>query len=132
MELTSEPQPEIIAHLSADTPRLMRFVVKADQDPTSLVPQLRSALAELDAEIPMMRVRTMSMVAVDALAADRYLMILLGVFAAVALVLFGEHDLTQAATTINVSPAAVAVHLRDALWKLRAVPGASDSAPERS
>jgi len=52
--------------------------------------------------------------------------------AAVALVLFGEHDLTQAATTLNVSPAAVAVHLRDALWKLRAVPGASDSAPERS
>jgi DNA-directed RNA polymerase specialized sigma24 family protein len=52
--------------------------------------------------------------------------------AAVALVLFGEHDLTQAATTLNVSPAAVAVHLRDALWKLRAVPGASDGAPERS
>jgi DNA-directed RNA polymerase specialized sigma24 family protein len=52
--------------------------------------------------------------------------------AAVALVLFGEHDLTQAATTLNVSPAAVAVQLRDALWKLRAVSGASDSAPELS
>jgi putative ABC transport system permease protein len=87
MELTSEPQPEIIAHLAADTPRLMRFVVKADQDPTTLVPQLRSALAELDPEIPLMRVRSMETVAVDALAADRYLMILLGVFAAVALVL---------------------------------------------
>lgn len=38
--------------------------------------------------------------------------------AVVALVLFGDHDLTQAATTLNLSPAAVTRHLRDAAWKL--------------
>jgi putative ABC transport system permease protein len=87
MELTSEPQPEVIAHLAADTPHLMQFVLKAESDPTSLVAQIRAAVAEVDAEVPLMRVRTMRTVALDALAADRYLMILLGVFAGVALVL---------------------------------------------
>jgi putative ABC transport system permease protein len=87
MELTAEPEPEIIAHLTSDTPRLMRFVLKADMDPMTLVPQIRAGLAELDDDIPLMRVRRMSTVAVDALAADRYLMVLLGVFAAVALAL---------------------------------------------
>jgi DNA-directed RNA polymerase specialized sigma24 family protein len=38
--------------------------------------------------------------------------------AAVALVLFGDHDLTQAAATLNLSPAAVTRHLRDATSKL--------------
>jgi DNA-directed RNA polymerase specialized sigma24 family protein len=33
--------------------------------------------------------------------------------AVVALVLFGDHDLTQASTTLNLSPAAVTRHLRD-------------------
>jgi putative ABC transport system permease protein len=87
MQLTAEPQPEIIAHLTADTPRLMRFVVKADVDPMDLVPQIRGVIAEIDAEVPLMRVRRMTTVAADALAADRFLMTLLGVFAVVALVL---------------------------------------------
>jgi DNA-directed RNA polymerase specialized sigma24 family protein len=39
--------------------------------------------------------------------------------AVVALVLFGDHDLPEAATTLNLSSAAVAGHLRDALRKIR-------------
>ena len=39
--------------------------------------------------------------------------------AVVALVLFGDHDLTQAATTLNLSPAAVTRHLREVASKLR-------------
>lgn len=40
--------------------------------------------------------------------------------AVVALVLFGDHDLTQAAITLNMSPVAVTRHLRAAAWKLGA------------
>lgn len=39
--------------------------------------------------------------------------------AVVALVLFGDHDLRQAAATLNLSPAAVTRQLRDATSKLR-------------
>lgn len=38
--------------------------------------------------------------------------------AVVALVLFGDHDLTQAGTTLNLSPGAVTRHLRDVTSKL--------------
>jgi DNA-directed RNA polymerase specialized sigma24 family protein len=38
--------------------------------------------------------------------------------AVVALVLFGDHDPAQAATTMNLSPATVADHLRDGLRKI--------------
>ncbi len=85
MDIVSGPQPEIISHLAGDTPNVMRFVVKTDVAPLSVVPAVRNELAQLDAEIPMVRVRTMEEVAGDALAADRFLMVLLGVFAAAAL-----------------------------------------------
>ena len=38
--------------------------------------------------------------------------------AVVALVLFGDHDVAQAATTLNLSPATVGGHLRDTLLKI--------------
>lgn len=85
MELASETPPQIIGHLSSDTPGNMQYVVKTTTSPSGLVPQVRAALAAIDPEVPLRRVRTMNQVALDALAADRYLMVLLGVFAVVAL-----------------------------------------------
>lgn len=85
MELASETPPQIIGHLSSDTPGNMQYVVKTATSPSALVPQVRAALAAIDPEVPLRRLRTMNEVALDALAADRYLMVLLGVFAVVAL-----------------------------------------------
>jgi predicted permease len=87
MQLTTDVQPEVIGHLASDTPGLLRFVVKGQASTSSLVPQLRAAIASVDPELPMLRPRSMEAVSVDALAADRYLMVLLGVFAVVAMVL---------------------------------------------
>jgi predicted permease len=87
MSLNTEPVPEIIAHLQGDTPAVMQFVVKAEASPTSLVPEIRRTVARMAPEVPLMNVRTMRAVAVDAIAGDRFVMTLLGAFAIAALVL---------------------------------------------
>jgi predicted permease len=87
MQLTMDVQPEIIGHIASDTPGLLRFVVKSRPSTGSIVAPLRSAIASIDPELPMLRVRSMESVAIDALSADRYLMVLLGVFAGIAMVL---------------------------------------------
>lgn len=86
MVLNADPQPEVIAQLAADTPSRMRFVVKSAGG-ASLVPAIRAALLALDPEIPLQSVRSMDVVALDALAADRYVLVLFAVFALVALAL---------------------------------------------
>ncbi|NOT08132.1 MAG: ABC transporter permease [Gemmatimonadales bacterium] len=87
MQLTAPAEPEIIGHLATDTPGLLRFVVKGRASPSALVEPVRGAVASVDPEVPILRPRSMEAVALDALAADRYLMILLGAFAAVAMIL---------------------------------------------
>ena len=85
--LTSEPQPEIIAHLASDPPGVFTFVVKAAVPPLSLTSAIRSELSALDRETPMTDARTMEEVAREARAPERFVMLLLVVFAAAALVL---------------------------------------------
>lgn len=86
MVLTADAAPEVIAHIAADTPSRMRFVVKAAAG--SHVPvSIRAAVRELDAEIPVLALRSLDDVALEALSADRYVLVLFGVFAIVALVL---------------------------------------------
>lgn len=87
MQLTAEPQPEIIGHLAYDAPGLMQFVVKGHTDLAGLLPALRRAVSESDPEVTAARVRTLEDVARDAMATDRYLMTLLAVFAGMAFLL---------------------------------------------
>jgi putative ABC transport system permease protein len=87
MSITSDPLPEVIAHLRGDMPNTPRIAVKTAVDPLTLVPTVRTTLAELDADIPLVRIRTMDEVAADARASDHFLMTLLGIFAVAAVAL---------------------------------------------
>jgi hypothetical protein len=85
MQLTAEPRPEIIGHLASDTPGLLRFVVRTGTAPAALGTRIAAAIAGIDPEVPVLRLRTMDQVAVEAMSLERYLTLLLGAFAAVAL-----------------------------------------------
>ena len=65
----------------------INFVVHASADPTAVIPQIRATLGELDPDVPVSRVLTLDEMVDNATASRRFTMILLGVFAALALVL---------------------------------------------
>jgi putative ABC transport system permease protein len=87
MSFRDEPVPEIIAHLAGDVPGTLTFVVKAAAAPLSLVPAIRSAIAELDAGIPLFEVQTMDAIRRFALARERFVFVVFGVLAGCALLL---------------------------------------------
>lgn len=61
--------------------------VRTASDPLALLPELRSAVAELDPALPLTRIATMDELLRDELAAPRNFLALIGGFAAVALLL---------------------------------------------
>jgi predicted permease len=68
-------------------PGFLTLVVRTATDPSSLTPALRSALARLDPELPLFGVQTMASRIDESLAERRIPLVLLGVFAGVALFL---------------------------------------------
>jgi predicted permease len=79
--------PEIIGHLRGDVPGTLTFVVRTSAPPSSLIAPVRTALAELDREAPLLDPRTMTEVAGASRAETRFVMTLFAVFAAIALTL---------------------------------------------
>ena len=65
----------------------MTFTIRTRQDPLRLAVAARSALRELDAELPVALVRSMEEVVSQATAPDRLIVVNAGSFAAVALLL---------------------------------------------
>jgi ABC-type antimicrobial peptide transport system permease subunit len=65
----------------------MHFVVRHQGRLSALATPLRAAVAAIEPEAPILQLRTMGDVALDALAADRYVIAILGAFAVVALIL---------------------------------------------
>ncbi len=75
-------------HKSIGNPvRAMTLVMKAQGDPRALANPVRQTIRELDANLPVAAVRTMDEVVAATLSAPRFTGMLLGVFAALALVL---------------------------------------------
>ena len=87
--VTQAIDPEVIAHLRGDTPGTPKFAVKTSVPPMDVVAGVRSTLRALDPDVPLEAVATMATVAAGALARERFLMTLLGVFGALALLLAG-------------------------------------------
>ena len=85
--LDLDPKPEYyIAH--NQTPyRGMILAVRSVQDPRSLTSAVRREISRLDPDLPAANVRTLEQVAADSIAPRRLSVVLIGVFAAVALVL---------------------------------------------
>jgi putative ABC transport system permease protein len=63
------------------------FVVRTAGDPRTIAPELRHAVAEAANEQPVYNVRSMRQIVTSSLAGRRFSMLLLGIFAALALVL---------------------------------------------
>jgi putative ABC transport system permease protein len=74
------PHPELV--MSA-----MTILVRTSGDPFSLVSTARGEMQKMDPELPMAAVATMDQLLADSLSRSRFTMLLLGIFAAVALLL---------------------------------------------
>jgi putative ABC transport system permease protein len=85
--LDSEPRPEAYRHLLTSPPTAPVVVVRTATDPLGLVPTLRAAVRELDRDLPAATAQTMDEIISRSVAERRFLMLLLGGFAAVALLL---------------------------------------------
>ncbi len=85
--LDQEPKPEYyLPH--AQTPyRAMILAVRSAQDPLSLTSAIRREISALDPDLPAANVRTLEQVTADSIAPRRLSVVLIGVFACVALVL---------------------------------------------
>jgi putative ABC transport system permease protein len=68
-------------------PTQMNFVVRSAQGTSSLGGAFRAALQQLDPTLPIIRLRSMDAVIGDAIARPRFLTVLLGIFAGLALLL---------------------------------------------
>src|SRR5205823_2922630 len=88
-------QPEAPAfyysYMQSDQPwkRWMYLAVRGQADPATLARQVKEQVWALDAQLPVTKVRPMTEVAAGSLAGQRFNMLLMGVFAAVALLLAG-------------------------------------------
>jgi putative ABC transport system permease protein len=65
----------------------MTLVVRADGNPAALTGAIRSEVLAIDKEQPVSRIRPLEQVVSESVAKQRFLMLLLGIFASVALVL---------------------------------------------
>lgn len=63
------------------------FVVHTAGDPNLIIPMLRTTLAEMDENLPISNITTLDDLMVNSVAGNRFNMLLLGIFAGVALVL---------------------------------------------
>ena len=68
-------------------PSSMRLVARAELDPASLAASVRSAVSAVDANVPVSDIRTLDELVAASAARPRFTMLLLGVFAGVALLL---------------------------------------------
>ncbi|HEV2861401.1 MAG TPA: ABC transporter permease [Pyrinomonadaceae bacterium] len=65
----------------------MTLVIRTSADPASLTPSLRQIVSEMDKELPLYDVRTMEALVARSVARQRFSMTLVGVFAALAMLL---------------------------------------------
>ena len=85
--LDVEAKPEYYLPHGQNSYRGMILAVRSSQDPRALTSSIRNELRRLDAELPAANVRTLEEVASESIAPRRLSVTLLGVFAAMALIL---------------------------------------------
>jgi putative ABC transport system permease protein len=85
--LEEEPQPQMYEPYSQSPGIFATVVVRTTVEPMSLAEPVRQAVWEVDSDQPMWEVRTVESLIDQSLADRRFLMVLMGVFAALALAL---------------------------------------------
>ncbi|MCA1568366.1 MAG: ABC transporter permease [Acidobacteria bacterium] len=87
-ELVADPKPQMyISYMQAGFFAPRHLVVSTAVEPLSLAAAARRTIWEIDKDQPVSNIRTMENVLSDSIARQRFSMLLLGIFAAVALVL---------------------------------------------
>lgn len=87
-ELNAEPRPQMyLSYRQADFFAPEDLVVKTDVEPASMAAAVRKAVWEIDKDQPVSNIKTMEEILADSIARQRFSMLLLGVFAGVALLL---------------------------------------------
>ncbi|HLM55649.1 MAG TPA: ABC transporter permease [Pyrinomonadaceae bacterium] len=88
MELTAEPKPQMyLSYNQAGFFAPRHLVVKTEVEPRSLASSVRSVVWEIDRDQPVSNISTMEEVLSESIARQRFSMLLLGVFAGLALLL---------------------------------------------
>src|SRR5688572_20638100 len=85
--LDLDPKPEYYLAHNQTPYRSMILAVRSAQDPRSLTSAIRREISRLDPDLPAANVRTLEHVAADSIAPRKLSVVLIGVFATVALVL---------------------------------------------
>ncbi len=85
--LDLEPKPEMYVPWAQDPYTTPILVVRSAQDPRSLVPAIRSQVQAIDPAQPIANIRAFNNVMADSIAPRRLSVVLLGVFAGVAVLL---------------------------------------------
>jgi putative ABC transport system permease protein len=87
-ELNEDPKPQMyFTHRQFGFFDAQDLVVKTDVDPASMASTVRKAVGEIDKDQPVSNIRTMETILADSIARQRFSMLLLAIFASVALVL---------------------------------------------
>jgi predicted permease len=87
-ELTADPKPQMyLSYVQAGFFAPSDLVVSTDLEPLGLAASVRKAVWEVDKDQPVSKIRTMEEIVSESVARQRFSMMLLGIFAALALVL---------------------------------------------
>jgi putative ABC transport system permease protein len=87
--LNEPPYPQIYGLYTQVPQRTMSLVVRTSGDPQSLVAPIRGLLRSIDKDQPLFNVKTMEEILSESIAGQRLNTLLLGIFAALALILAG-------------------------------------------
>ncbi len=85
--LEHEPEPEMYVPAAQSPMDWIYFVVRTEGDPLSVAPVLREQIAAVDPNLPVFAVGTLEQLVARSVGQRRFTMLLLGSFAALALVL---------------------------------------------
>ncbi|HET6851494.1 MAG TPA: ABC transporter permease [Pyrinomonadaceae bacterium] len=89
-ELTADPKPQMyLSYRQAGFFAPRDLVVKTDVEPASMAETVRKAVWDIDKDQPVSNIRTMEEILAESIARQRFSMLLLAIFAGVALVLAG-------------------------------------------
>ncbi|MCA1558092.1 MAG: ABC transporter permease, partial [Acidobacteria bacterium] len=85
--MDEEPYPQMYAAYAQFPARAMTLVARTSSDQSGLVPSIRSELSSMDKDLPLYNARTMEKVMFNAIARQRFSMLLIAIFAGVGLLL---------------------------------------------
>jgi len=85
--LDVDPKPEMYVPFAQSADFTTIYVVRSNQDPQTLVPAIQREIQAIDPALPLANVRTLENVIGDSVAPRRLSVVLLGIFAGVAVLL---------------------------------------------